>query len=151
PWRTLRGGHLVPQRFVRPMVLAVSLVLIGGVPLVDLLAQAPAAPTAPAGARGAGAPQGPGFGGRGGGPVVIGDPAPVPPQVLIPRPTPDELATVNAAVRTFIDTNQSSAAPLLKKFESLLVLQPPRLNVAATFTQTVQRRGPRHEGFVERA
>ena len=135
------------------MVLAVSLVLIGGVPIVDLLAQAPAAPPAPApaGARGAGAPQGPGFGGRGGGPVVIGDPAPVPPQVLIPRPTPDELTTVNAAVRTFIDTNQSPAAPLLKKFESLLVLQPPRLNVAATFTQTVQRRGPRHEGFVEQA
>ena len=29
------------------------------------------------------------------------------------------------------------------------MLQPPRLNVAATFTQTVQRQGPRHEGFVE--
>jgi lysophospholipase L1-like esterase len=30
-----------------------------------------------------------------------------------------------------------------------LLLQPPRLNTAATFTQTVQRMGPRHEGFVE--
>ena len=30
-----------------------------------------------------------------------------------------------------------------------MLLQPPRLNVAATFTQTVQRMGPRHEGFVE--
>ena len=39
----------------------------------------------------------------------------------------------------------------MKKFEPLLLLQPPRLNVAATFTQTVQRQGPRHEGFVERA
>ncbi len=29
------------------------------------------------------------------------------------------------------------------------MLQPPRLNTAATFTQTVQRMGPRHEGFVE--
>ncbi len=29
------------------------------------------------------------------------------------------------------------------------MLQPPRLNVAATYTQTAQRRGPRHEGFVE--
>ena len=30
-----------------------------------------------------------------------------------------------------------------------MLLQPPRLNVAATFTQTNQRMGPRHEGFVE--
>ena len=29
------------------------------------------------------------------------------------------------------------------------MLQPPRQNVAATYTQTVQRQGPRHEGFVE--
>jgi lysophospholipase L1-like esterase len=29
------------------------------------------------------------------------------------------------------------------------MLQPARRNVAATFTQTVQRQGPRHEGFVE--
>jgi len=40
---------------------------------------------------------------------------------------------------------------VLKKFESLIVLQPPRLNTAATFTQTVQRMGPRHEGFVATA
>lgn len=31
------------------------------------------------------------------------------------------------------------------------MLQAPRPNVAATFTQTVQRMGPRHEGFVETA
>jgi lysophospholipase L1-like esterase len=73
----------------------------------------------------------------------------VPPAVAIPRPTPEELTQVNAAVKSFIDTNQSPTAPLLKKFESLLMLQPARLNVAATFTQTQQRRGPRHEGFVE--
>ncbi len=29
------------------------------------------------------------------------------------------------------------------------MLQPPRLNVAATYTQTALRMGPRHEGFVE--
>jgi len=28
-------------------------------------------------------------------------------------------------------------------------VQPPRLNTAATYTQTAQRMGPRHEGFVE--
>ena len=101
------------------------------------------------------ATQGPGGPGTGTGrgfvpaPVVIGPSAPVPPEVTIPRPTAAELAQVNDAVRTFIATDTSPVKPLLKKFESLLLLQPARLNVAATFTQTVQRQGPRHEGFVE--
>jgi lysophospholipase L1-like esterase len=82
-------------------------------------------------------------------PVIIGPPAPVPPEVAIPRPTSDELAQVNAAVRRFIDADASSTKPLLKKFESLLMLQPARKNAAATYTQTNQRRGPRHAGFVE--
>lgn len=90
--------------------------------------------------------------GRGGQPPVqIGPPAPVPPEVEIARPTPAELEQVNAAVKKFIDADRSATQALLKKFESQLLLQPPRMNVAATFTQTVQRRGPRHEGFVERA
>lgn len=95
------------------------------------------------------APPGPGRGGFA--PVQIGPPAPVPPEVAIPRPTEAERAAVNAALARFIETDASPAAPLLKKYESLLVLQPSRLNVAATFTQTAQRQGPRHEGFVERA
>jgi (4-O-methyl)-D-glucuronate---lignin esterase len=82
-------------------------------------------------------------------PLVIGPSAPVPPEVAIPRPTSEELAQVNGAVKAFIGANRSSVAPLLKKYESLLLLQPARLNVAATYTQTAQRRGPRHEGFVE--
>jgi lysophospholipase L1-like esterase len=101
----------------------------------------------------AGAPsgtaQGPGRGGFVPVPVVIGPPAPVPPEVAIPRPTSAELVQVNAAVKTFIESNTSSTKPLLTKFQSLLMLQPARKNVAATFTQTVQRQGPRHEGFVE--
>ncbi len=84
-------------------------------------------------------------------PVVIGPPAPVPPEVAIPRPTPAELTQVNDAVKKFINSDKSAAKPALKKFEPLLMLQPPRLNVAATYTQTVQRMGPRHEGFVETA
>jgi lysophospholipase L1-like esterase len=87
--------------------------------------------------------------GRGGAQMVIGPPAPVPPEVAMTRPTPEELAQVNAAVRKFIDTDKSPTKALLKKFESQLLLQPPRLNVAATFTQTTQRMGTRHEGFVE--
>jgi lysophospholipase L1-like esterase len=116
-----------------------------------------AVPAAPAGVQGAPAPGGgPGFGGgrgggRGGAPVVIGPPAPVPPEVAIPRPTPAELDQTNAALKKLIANDKSSAAPLLKKFESLMLLQPPRPNTAATFTQTAQRQGPRHEGFVAQA
>jgi lysophospholipase L1-like esterase len=91
-------------------------------------------------------------GGRGGlAPVVIGPPAPVPPEVAIPRPTQAELEQVNAAVTRFVDSDKSAVQPLLKKFEPLMLLQPARLNVAATFTQTNQRMGPRHEGFVAAA
>jgi lysophospholipase L1-like esterase len=75
----------------------------------------------------------------------------VPSEVAIPRPTQAELEQVNSALRRFIEQDRSSSQPLLKKFEPLMLLQPPRLNVAATFTQTNQRMGPRHEGFVERA
>jgi lysophospholipase L1-like esterase len=91
--------------------------------------------------------QGPGRGGFA--PVVIGPPAPVPPEVAIPRPTPAELQQVNNLVKKFIDGETAANKALLKKFEPLLTLQPPRKNVAATFTQTAQRQGPRHLGFVE--
>jgi lysophospholipase L1-like esterase len=100
-----------------------------------------AAPNAPSTVQGSG---------RGGlPPVVIGPPAPVPPEVAIPRPTPLELTQVNEAVKKWIDSDTSSAKPVLTEFESLLILRPPRLNAAATYTQTAQRMGPRHEGFVE--
>jgi len=114
--------------------LALSLTFAIGLS-VAALAQAPA-PGTPGGGRG-------GF-------VLIGPPAPVPSEVAILRPTPAELEQANAALKRLIDSDKSSAQPLLKKFESLM-LQPPRLNTAATFTQTQQRRGPRHEGFVATA
>jgi lysophospholipase L1-like esterase len=84
-------------------------------------------------------------------PVVIGPPAPVPPQVLIPRPTPQELAQVNDALRAWVASDKSAAKPLLQKFQPLMMLQPPRANNAATYTQTQQRQGPRHLGFAETA
>jgi lysophospholipase L1-like esterase len=71
--------------------------------------------------------------------------------VAIPRPTPDELTRVNAAVTKWVASDKSPDKLLLQKFESLMMLQPPRLNVAATYTQTVQRMGPRHLGFVDTA
>jgi lysophospholipase L1-like esterase len=112
-------------------------------------AQAPAA-QGPPGGRGAAGPAGPGGpgGGRGFAPVVIGPAAPVPPEVAIPRPTPAELEQVNATLQRFIASEKPPVQQLLKKFESLMLLQPPRLNTAATFTQTNQRQGARHEGFV---
>ena len=83
-------------------------------------------------------------------PIVIGPSAPVPPEVTALRPSADELRQINGALQRFINSDTSDHA-VLKKYESLLLVPPPRLNVAATFTQTVQRMGPRHEGFVETA
>jgi (4-O-methyl)-D-glucuronate---lignin esterase len=89
--------------------------------------------------------------GRGFTPIVTGPSAPVPPEVAMLRPSADEVTQINAAIQRLIDADTSPAKPLLKKYESLLPQWPPRLNVAATYTQTMQRRGARHEGFVERA
>jgi lysophospholipase L1-like esterase len=97
------------------------------------------------------APPAPGPGRGGGAPVVTGPSAPVPPEVAIPRPTPEELTKVNDAVTKWIASNKSSDKVLLQKFEPLLMLQPARMNVAATYTQTQQRMGPRHVGFAETA
>ena len=116
-------------RFAAPLFAVVVVVVAGAVAPRDAQAQPPA--------------QFP--------PVVIGPPAPVPPEVAIPRPSPAELEQVNAALKNWIDADSSPAKPLLKKFEPLMLLQPPRLNTAATVTQTRQRMGPRHLGFVETA
>ena len=105
-------------------------------------------------AAGVASAQPPAAAGRGRGnfpPVVIGPPAPVPAAVAMLRPSPEEMKQVNDAVEQFVAGNKSSAAAVLKKYEPLLMLQPPRLNTAATFTQTVQRMGARHEGFAATA
>jgi beta-glucosidase len=75
----------------------------------------------------------------------------VPPEVAIPHPTPEDIAAVNAEVQKLISSDKSPAAGLLRKYQPLLTLQPTRFNPAATYTQTQQRQGPRHEGFVEQA
>jgi lysophospholipase L1-like esterase len=108
---------------------------------VMLFAQSPAQPTAQAPASPPAAAL----------PIVIGPPAPVPPEVAIPRPSATEVDRVNAAFEKFIASDTSDTQPLLKKYEPLMRLREQRLNVAATYTQTVQRRGSRHEGFVQRA
>ena len=84
-------------------------------------------------------------------PIVIGPSAPVPAEVAIPRPSAAEVGQVNVALQQFVDSDKSPTQPLLKKYEPLFLIREQRLNVAATYTQTVQRRGPRHEGFAQRA
>ncbi len=108
------------------------------------LAQPPQTPPAANPPAGRGGPGRAGFV-----PIVLGPRAPVPPEVAIPQPTPAEVDQVNQAMKKWMDSDDTAAKPLLKKFQSLLMLQPPRLNVAATYTQTQLRMGPRHEGFVE--
>jgi lysophospholipase L1-like esterase len=126
--------------------------LAGVVSASTVFAQAPA-PAAPAGTAQAGqAPAGAGRGqGRGAAfpPVVIGPAAPVPSAVALP--TAPEVTQMNEALMKFIGTDKTAAAPLLKRYEHVVLLPPFRVNTAATYTQTVQRMGPRHEGFVERA
>jgi len=139
-------------RLLRLPIACAACVVWTGLALAQVAPPATTAPPPPGqGGPPAGVPPGPGRGGFVPVPVVIGPPAPVPPEVTIPRPTAEELAQVNAAVKKFIDGDASPTKPLLEKFESLLLLQPARRNVAATFTQTVQRQGPRHEGFVATA
>jgi lysophospholipase L1-like esterase len=125
----------------------VVVALLAGAWIAQAGAQAPQNPPAGQGAA-------PGQGGRAGftpSPVVVGPPAPVPPEVAILRPTPAELTQVNDALKKLIESDKSAAKPLLQRFEPALMLWPPRLNTAATYTQTVQRQGPRHEGFVQQA
>jgi len=123
---------------IRVLPVSVALVALTG----HALSQgAPPAANAPAIA--------PGLGRGNLAPVVIGPSAPVPPEVAIPRPAPEELTQVNDALAKWIASDKSSTKPLLQKFQPLMMLQPPRLNVAATYTQTQQRMGPRHLGFVE--
>jgi beta-glucosidase len=110
---------------------------------------APAAPPAQgAGRGGPGAARGVGGGPARGGQQQVGPPAPVPPQVAIPRPTPQELTQINDAFKKFVETDTSAAKPLLQQYQSLLTVQP-RVNTAATFTEAGPRVGARHAAFVE--
>ena len=124
-----------------PVFVVLAAVALSGA----LQAQAPARAASATPAGQGGAPPAPVA------PPVIGPSAAVPPEVAIPRPTDAEVAQVNAALQRFIDADKSDTQPLLTKYQPLFMLQHQRLNVAATYTQTVQRRGPRHEGFVARA
>jgi lysophospholipase L1-like esterase len=108
----------------------------------------------PGGGFGGGMPGG-GFGGFGGfgmgQAAPAGPPAPVPPEVAIPRPTADEVQKMNAEIKRFIDTNTSVSKDLLKKYASLLTVQIPRANSATAPAQGMVRNAQRHSSFVETA
>ncbi|MEJ2648044.1 MAG: hypothetical protein P8016_06510, partial [Sedimentisphaerales bacterium] len=77
-----------------------------------------------------------------------GPPAPVPPEVAIPRPTSEEVAKINAALQDFVKNNTSANKDLLKKYASLISIQVPRDNPCIRPTAA---RGGRHERFVQEA
>lgn len=93
-------------------------------------------------------PRGGGPGGGFGRPMTPpGPPAPVPPEVTMPRPTSDEIAKMNEALKKFVETSPDKE--LLKKYESLLKVQAPRDNPCIRPSSGI--RGMRHDAFVERA
>jgi len=112
-------------------VLGASVCGVYAQPAAPAAGQAPAVGQAPGGAPGAAgarAGQAPGRGGMSGfgrmQQIPVGPPAAVPPEVAIPRPSSEELVKINADLKKFIET--SADKDLLKKFESLLVVQMPR-------------------------
>ena len=110
---------------------------------------AQAQPAAPQGGQGPGGiGRGRGFGGFGQTPP--GPAAPVPPEVAIVRPSAEEVAKMNDELKKLVDADNSPVKPLFEKYKSLVQINAPRPNVAATYTQTGVR-APRHDAFVERA
>ena len=93
-------------------------------------------------------PGGPG-GGRPGMFVSPGPPAPVPPQVVMPRPTPEELIRINASLKQYIESSTTPEKALLEKYESLILLRMPRDNPCIRPTPGI--RGLRHDRFLETA
>jgi lysophospholipase L1-like esterase len=97
----------------------------------------------------AAAPGGAARGGvRGGfnrGPVLPpGPPAPVPPEVAMPRPTVDEVAKMNSDLKQFIE--KSADRDLMRKYESLLTVQVPRDNPC--IRPTGGNLSARHQSFM---
>src|SRR5262245_29816243 len=120
------------------LIVVVSTLLMVISQPIAVAQPATAQPAAPGRAPGGAPPRGRGFGG----PIQIGPPAPVPPQVAMLRPTADELAQIREAWKKFADADTSSVKPLLEKYASVLTIDGPRANTAATYTQTLPR-GPR--------
>ncbi len=131
---------------IRPLL---ALALLAGVFSPVLAQPAQPAPGAAPGFRAGGQPPPPGAvnspmlgagqragGGRGGlnppaqtqGFTPPGAAVPVPPQVAIPRPAPEEYLRINTAIDAFIAADRSAAKPLLDQYHSIITVRPPRAN-----------------------
>jgi lysophospholipase L1-like esterase len=77
---------------------------------------------------------------------VPGPPAFVPPEVVMPRPTADEVAKMNADLQQFVAT--SADKELFQTYEPQLAVQMPRDNMAIRPVGGGVR-GPRHQKFVD--
>ena len=157
------------KRYLVGLAFAVA---VGGLTLGALGGGAPAGGTR-GGAGAGGMPGGAAPGGMGGAPggmggmpggmggmsggmgmgrgAPAGPPAPVPPEVAIPRPTADELAKINADLKRFIEADKSADSALLKKYADLITVPMPRANSAIAPVQTQVRTTQRHDGFVNTA
>ncbi len=110
----------------------------------------------PGGAPAGGQRGGPRGGGRGG--YAIGPAAPVPPEVAIPHPTTEEITQAEAALNRLAETDPATKS-LVEKYPGTTFSLKPRVNIAATYTQTGQRNATyagrggigRHYTFVARA
>jgi beta-glucosidase len=67
------------------------------------------------------------------------------------RPSTDELTRINAALKRFVDTNNTADAAVLKKWADLINVPAPRANTAIAPVQTGPRNNDRHNAFVETA
>jgi beta-glucosidase len=117
--------------------------LLGASAISQVHAQAgpgPANAAAPGGPARRGGANGFGRGTR----VPPGPPAPVPPEVAIPRPTAEELARMNTDLRQFIETSPDQA--LMQKYASLVKIQEPRDNPCIRPTAGSPAR---HQAFME--
>ncbi len=67
----------------------------------------------------------------------------------MPRPTPQEVAQINTALKQFIENSTSPDGPLLKKYASLINVPLPRDNPC--IRPAPSARGNRHSALVQRA
>jgi lysophospholipase L1-like esterase len=96
-------------------------------PVFELRAQNGPPPTGTNAPSSGGFDRGGGRGGFGRGQFMPpGPPAPVPAEVTMARPTPDEVSKMNTDLKRFIESSPDKE--LLKKYESLLTVQVPRDN-----------------------
>jgi lysophospholipase L1-like esterase len=57
-------------------------------------------------------------------------PCPVPPQVAIARPSPDEISRAETALKSFLDHADPATRSLTAKYPDLIAVRPPRVNPA---------------------